>query len=74
MGGGKTGGEQTATPPLPMSTSIPVGNQLDAAAQTFEEETDLESAVDKKKKGTRGLVIPLATTTPTTTSKTGVQL
>ncbi len=75
-GGGKVGGGQTYTPP-PINTTSSIGNQLDAQATTFEEETGKEKAVDKAKLGTRGLQIPLAAATSTTNTSTpsgGVQV
>ena len=69
-GGGKSGGGQTYTPP-PINTTSSVGNQLDAQATTFEEDTGKEKAVDKAKLGTRGLQIPLAAATSTTATPSG---
>ena len=59
MGGGKTGGQQTAAVP-DMITTTGIGSQLDAPMETLEEEASTVDAVDRKKLGTRGLRIPLA--------------
>jgi len=74
-GGGKSGGGETQAP-LPIRTTTSVGSALDATARTFEEESsDKTDAVDKKKMGTRGLQIPLASpTSDTNTPSGGVQV
>ena len=77
MGGGKSGGTQTQAVP-DVSTKTSVGNQLDAPTETLEENDVATDAVDRKKLGTRGLRIPLAsnkssTITPSAAS-TGFQI
>ena len=75
-GGGK-GAPATPETPKPVSTTTSIGNQLEGQAETADSDTiDKESAVDKKKLGTRGLQIPLtapstATVAPATT---GIQV
>lgn len=66
-GGGKSGGGQVATPP-PINTTTSVGSQLDAPAETFDEDTEKLSKIEKKKMGTRGLQIPLTNTATTATA------
>ena len=69
-GGGKSGGGATvAPPPLPVST---IGNTIDDVVQktATEEDVTLDS-VDKKKLGTRGLQIPLASPASTTNTAAG---
>ena len=77
MGGGKSGGAQTAAP-VPMNTTTAIGNQLDApTAELGNEDTvDRESTIDRKRKGTRGLQIPLNSGESFTASPSsvGVQL
>lgn len=79
-GGGKSGGQQVMTPP-PITTRTALGGQDSLnQAQTFDNTKDpISKAVDKKKLGTRGLVIPLAkdnSTAPVihTAANTGVQV
>ncbi len=69
-GGGKRGGGQVATP-KPINTLTSVGVP-EAPEETFEEE--VVSDLDKKKRGTRGLRIPIAGTTYAIPSASGVQL
>ena len=71
-GGGKSGGNQVATP-TPLNTMTSIGNQLDAPVQTLEEE-DKTSMIEKKKLGTRGLQIPKTEAKPVTGTVLGVQL
>ena len=75
-GGGKAG-TVAAEAPRPISTTSTVGNQLDPVENTFSSEEDVNEAVEKKKLGTRGLQIPLATdkgSTVNSATSTGVQL
>ena len=77
MGGGK--GTVSAETPMPIQTTTTVGSQLDATPQTFEEgTTDKADSIDKKKLGTRGLQIPLTSTTsntaPAESPNTGLQV
>ena len=70
-GGGKRGGgEVAAAQPINTLTSVGVP---EAPVETFKEE-DAVSEIDKKKRGTRGLRIPMADTTYLTPSASGVQL
>lgn len=77
MGGSKSGTVAAETP-TPISTTNSIGSTLEAPTATFEETgEDVETAVEKKKLGTRGLRIPLVTdkVAGSTVSKTnGVQL
>ena len=74
-GGGKGGGQQQQTPD-PIQTTTSIGNQLTNTDATFEagDEEKKRAGVDKKKLGTRGLQIPLATPKSNTAATTGVQL
>ena len=77
MGGGKSGGAQVATP-IPMNTATTVGNQLDAETEELgdADTIDREATIDRKRKGTRGLQIPLNSGSSFTASpsSSGVQL
>ena len=77
MGGGKSGGTQVAAP-VPMNTTTTIGNQLDAQTQELGEDDtiDREATIDRKKKGTRGLQIPLNSGESFTSSpsSSGVQI
>ena len=77
MGGGKTGGDQVYTP-QPISTTTPTGGQLETNPVTYEEsEKDKTKTVDKAKMGTRGLQIPLESTSSNTTptaASTGITI
>lgn len=78
MGGSKQAQVAPATP-KPISTSTNVGSQLDIQIPTLDDSKIKESAVDKKKLGTRGLQIPLEANTSTTTTEstpasTGLQI
>ena len=75
-GGGKGGGGSQVQAPDPIHTTTSIGNQLTNTDTTFEAgDTEKKRAgVDKKKLGTRGLQIPLATPTSNTAATTGVQL
>jgi hypothetical protein len=73
-GGGKSGGTQTAMP-APINTTTPIGGQLDAPTETLDTDTTGVDDIDKKKMGTRGLQIPLASEKSTpTAATTGVQV
>jgi len=75
--GDTTGGDQIVAP-TKMETTTSVGGQLSKAKEANTDATSGESAVNKKKLGTRGLQIPLTSSTSNTTasspSSTGVQL
>ncbi len=71
-GGGKMGGGQTYAPPPPVQTTNNIGSQLDAPSETYEDDTIVENDTQKKRKGTRGLQIPLATDKSTTNKSTGI--
>ena len=72
-----TGGDQTVAP-TKMETTTSVGGQLSKSKEADTDATSGESAVNKKKLGTRGLQIPLTSSSSNTTasspSSTGVQL
>ena len=73
MGGGKAGGGSTSSPMGSSSTTL-VGD-IGKQAPTMEDtDTIQESAIDKKKMGTRGLQIPLASDKTATAATTGVQV
>ena len=73
-GGGKAGGQQTAVA-SPMNTTTDIGDIGKSSKQVEETSTITESAVDKKKLGTRGLQIPLASDkSAPTAADTGVQV
>jgi len=75
-GGGKSGGGATQQAPAMMTTTT-LGNELDVGIKELTDDTAAkDETLDIKKKGTRGLQIPLATnnqTTPTAAA-TGVQV
>ena len=74
--GGKSG-EVEAETPMDLVTNTAIGAEV-GASKTFEDSTKKADTIDKKKLGTRGLQIPLAADTSTTTevtpSTTGVQI
>jgi len=74
-GGGKSGGGATQQAPSMMTTTT-IGDGLDVGVKELDN-TDVvtDSDLDIKKKGTRGLQIPLASTQSTpTAATTGVQV
>ena len=73
-GGGKTGGKQTAMT-APVETVTDIGDIGKSNKTVDEASIAAESAVDKKKMGTRGLQIPMnsAQSAPTAAT-TGVQV
>lgn len=75
--GGKSG-KVAAEKPMDFITNTGVGTDM-GTAKTFDETTDKRGSIDKKKMGTRGLQIPLASDVSTTldvptASTTGVQI
>jgi len=75
-GGGKSGGGATQQAPV-MNTSTVMGDELEMGVEALTDDTVAkEDTLAIKKKGTRGLQIPMAKdnqTTPTAAA-TGVQL
>ena len=75
-GGGKSGGGATQQAPV-MSTTTTIGDGLDIGTETLTDDTvEKEDSLAIKKKGTRGLQIPLAkdNSTTATAASTGVQV
>ncbi len=73
-GGGKSGGGSTQMA-SPINTTTTLGNELEGPVEVLEDDTiDKENELSIKKKGTRGLQIPLATGNTTTPASTGVQV
>ena len=75
-GGGKSGGGATQQAPSMMTTTT-LGNELDIGVEELTDDTIAkDETLNTKKKGTRGLQIPLAkgNQTTTTAASTGVQV
>ena len=75
-GGGKSGGAQTAPAPVMQTTTTLGGDELSVGTETLTDDTVAkEDALSIKKKGTRGLQIPMASGNQTTTAAaTGIQV